>query len=87
MPIITDTNIKVIFGTGDILIQTGARKDVHGVMQFTEVDPLAIGNLAIEKDEPLKINDAPISLIFNTVESVKTVIEQLKKLQCVMEGD
>ncbi len=87
MPIITATNTKVIFGTGDISIQTGGRKHAQGIMQFAEVDSLAVGNPTIEKGEQIKSDDAPISLIFNNVESVKIVIEQLKNLQRVMEGD
>lgn len=88
MPIINNKNTQLIFGLGDILIQTGYEKyKTPGIIQFGEVDPLPVGTaLKVGTNEKVKIDDAPVTFIFNQVESLDVVISQFKKLREVMGG-
>lgn len=89
MPIINDNNLQVVFGTGDISVQTGCKglKNL-GVMQFVESAPLPIGqHLEISTNEEMKIDNAPIALVFNEIESLDVVINQLLKLRGIMGGN
>lgn len=88
MPIITNNNTQLIFGVGDISIQTGYRRfKTPGIVQFIEVDSLPIGTkLEIGTNEKVKMDEAPVTFIFNQVESLDVVINQLLKLREVMGG-
>jgi len=89
MPIITNDNTQLIFGVGDISIQIGYdRFKSPGIVQFVEVDPLPINTTAeIGTNEKVKMDDAPVTLIFNQVESLDVVINQLLKLRVIMGGN
>ncbi|MFJ7951512.1 hypothetical protein ACIQZG_08290 [Lysinibacillus sp. NPDC096418] len=89
MPILNEINTQVVFGTGDIAVQTGCRGQKSlGVMQFTEVEPLPIGqHLEIGTNEKIRIGNAPITLVFNKIESLDVVINQLLKLRGKMGGN
>lgn len=89
MPIITNNNTQLIFGVGDISIQTGYKRfKTPGIVQFIEVDSLPIGtNLEIGTNEKVKMDDAPVTFIFNQVESLDVMINQLLKLRVVMGGN
>ncbi|MFJ7407547.1 MULTISPECIES: hypothetical protein [unclassified Lysinibacillus] len=88
MPIITNNNTQLIFGVGDISIQTGYKRfKTPGIVQFLEVDSLPIGTkLEIGTNEKVKMDEAPVTFIFNQVESLDVVINQLLKLREVMGG-
>ena len=88
MPIITNDNTQLIFGVGDISVQIGyERFKSPGIVQFVEVDPLPIGTtVEIGTNEKVKMNEAQITFIFNQVESLDVVINQLQKLRVVMGG-
>lgn len=89
MPIIINDNTQLIFGVGDISIQIGYDKfKSPGIVQFVEVDPLPINTtIEINTDEKVKMDDAPVTFIFNQVESLDVVINQLQKLRVVMGGN
>lgn len=89
MPITTNDNTQLIFGVGDISIQIGYDKfKSPGIVQFVEVDPLPIGTtLEIGTNEIVKMDDAQVTFIFNQVESLDVVINQLLKLREVMGGN
>lgn len=89
MPITTNDNTQLIFGVGDISIQIGYdRFKSPGIVQFVEVDPLPINTtVEIDTDEKVKMDEAPVTLIFNQVESLDVVINQLQKLRVVMGGN
>lgn len=88
MPIINNKNTQLIFGVGDISIQSGYDKyKTPGIIQFVEVDPSPVGtSFKIGTNEKVKIDDAPVTFIFNQVESLDVVISQFKKLREVMGG-
>ncbi|WP_342442917.1 hypothetical protein MHB65_07165 [Lysinibacillus sp. FSL K6-0075] len=89
MPIITNNNTQLLFGVGDISIQIGYKRfKSPGIVQFLEVDPLPVGtSLKIGTNEKVKIDEAPVTFIFNQVESLDVVINQLLKLREVMGGN
>lgn len=89
MPIMNENNIKIFFGIGDIAIKTGCKENKSpGVIQFIEVEPSSIGKpMSICNDEKLKIEEAPVSLVFNKIESLDVVINQLLKLRRTMGGN
>lgn len=74
-------NLQVVLGTGDIVIKTGCKGYFRpGVMQFVELEPLLIGQRKhIDNNEKMKSDEAPITLIFNKVESLDVMINQLLK--------
>ncbi len=84
MPI-TNKNVQVIFGTGDIGAHVGCLSDrSSGVVQFTEIEPRPIGEKFTSDKKKLEIDRAPVTLIFNKIESLDAVIYQLKKLRDIM---
>lgn len=89
MPITTNDNTQLIFGVGDISIQIGYdRFKSPGIVQFVEVDPLPIGTtMEIDTNEKAKMDEAPVTFIFNQVESLDVVINQLLNLRMVMGGN
>lgn len=89
MPIMDVNNLQVVFGTGDIAIKTGCKGNYHpGVMQFVEVEPSLIGQRKhIGNNEKIKTDEAPVTLVFNKIESLDVVINQLLKLREVMGGN
>ena len=89
MPITTNDNTQLIFGVGDISIQIGYDKfKSPGIVQFVEVDPLPIGTtVEIGTNENVKMDEAPVTFIFNQLESLDVVINQLLKLRMVMGGN
>lgn len=88
MPIITNNNTQLVFGVGDISIQIGYKKfKSPGIVQFIEVDPKPIGTpLKLGTNEKVKMDEAPVTLIFNQIESIDVLINQLSKLREVMGG-
>lgn len=88
LPIITNNNTQLIFGVGDISIQTGYKKfKTPGIVQFIEVDSSPIGTtLTIGTNEKVRMYEAPVTFIFNQVESLDVVINQLLKLREFMGG-
>lgn len=89
MPILNENNLQVVFGSGDIEIKTGCRGEVYpGVMQFVKVDSSLIGQrMNIGTNEKMKIDEAPVSLVFNKIESLDVVINQLLNLRRTMGGN
>ena len=90
MPII-NKNVQVIFGTGDIAAGVGCKSDKSsGVVQFIEIVPRRIGEkFTTDKKEKememeMEIEEAPVTLIFNKIESLDAVIYQLQKLREIM---
>lgn len=85
MPIKSKDNIQVVFGTGDILVTVGCKEDgSSAVAHFRQSKERPIGE-RIETDETMmKIDDAPVSFIFNKIESLDAVIFQLQKLRDIM---
>lgn len=84
MPII-NKNIQVVFGTGDISALIGCLNDrSSGVVQFTEIEPRPIGEKFKTDLKGMGINDAPVTFIFNKIESLDAVIYQLQKLRDIM---
>lgn len=84
MPIV-NKNVQVIFGTGDISAQIGCRSDKSsGVVQFNEIEPRQIGEKFTTDKKNMEIDGAPVTLIFNKIESLDAVIYQLQKLREVM---
>lgn len=88
MPIINNKNTQLLFGVGDIIIQSGYDRDkTPGIIQFVEVNPSPIGTaLKVGANEKVKIDGAPVTFIFNQIESLDVVISQFKKLREVMGG-
>ncbi|MGE7951959.1 hypothetical protein [Lysinibacillus xylanilyticus] len=87
MPVI-NKNIQVVFGTGDILARIGCKSDsASGVIQFIENEPMPIGQSVEPSDDMMEIDDAPVTFIFNKIESLDAVISQLQKLKDIMGGD
>ncbi|MER2058813.1 MAG: hypothetical protein ABTA16_08320 [Niallia sp.] len=89
MPIMDVNNLQVVLGTGDIAIKTGCKGNYHpGVIQFEEVEPSLIGQRKhIGNNEKIKADEAPVTLVFNKIESLDVVINQLLKLREVMGGN
>ncbi|MGE7020399.1 hypothetical protein [Solibacillus cecembensis] len=89
MPIVNNNNLQVIFGTGDIAIKIGCKgKTNPSVMQFVEVEKSRIGqHVEIGSNEKMKVDEAPIALVFNKIESLDVVINQLLKLRGIMGGN
>lgn len=87
MPII-NKNVQVIFGTGDISAEVGCKSDrSSGVVQFTEIEPRKIGEKFTSDKKGINIDDAPVTLIFNKIESLDAVIYQLEKLRDIMSEE
>lgn len=89
MPILNENNLQVVFGSGDITIKTGCKGDMYpSVVQFVEMEPSLIGQcIDIGTNEKMNIDEAPISLVFNKIESLDVVINQLLKLRRTMGGN
>lgn len=87
MPII-NKNVQVIFGTGDISAMVGCQSDrSSGIVQFIEMEPRPIGEKFLPDKNEMKIDDAPVTFVFNKVESLDAVIYQLQKLRDIMSGE
>lgn len=89
MPIVNGNNLQVVFGAGDIAIKTGCKGKMNpSVMQFVEIEPSRIGQrMDIGTNENLKVDEDPIALVFNKIESLNVVINQLLKLRGIMGGN
>lgn len=86
MPII-NKNVQVIFGTGDISAQVGCQSDrSSGAVQFIEIEPRPIGEVFMTDKKMMEIGEAPVTLVFNKIESLDAVIYQLQRLRDVMGG-
>lgn len=86
MPV-KNKNVQIEFGSGDISVRIGCMSDgSFGAVQFVEIDPLPIGE-HVKADEKSKIgiDDAPVTFIFNKIESLDVVIYQLQKLRDKMD--
>lgn len=87
MPII-NKNAQVIFGTGDIAAEIGCLSDrSFGVVQFIEIEPRRIGERFTTDKKKMEIGGAPVTLVFNKIESLDAVIYQLQKLRDIMSGE
>lgn len=74
-----------MFGTGDIGARIGCLKDrSSGVVQFEEIKPRPIGEKFTPERREFTMDEAPVTLIFNKVESLDAVIYQLQKLRDIM---
>lgn len=84
-----ENNLQVVLGTGDIVIKTGCKGYFRpGVMQFVEVEPSLIGQRKhIGNNEKMKSDEAPVTLVFDKIESLDVMINQLLKLREVMGGN
>ncbi|MEG0259188.1 MAG: hypothetical protein RR651_04885 [Lysinibacillus sp.] len=58
-----------------------------GIVQFTEIEPRPIGQRWISDEETTDIEDAPVTFIFNKIESLDAVISQLQKLRDIMSEE
>lgn len=87
MPVL-NKNIQVVFGTGDILARIGCKSDrASGVVQFIENVPLPIGKIVEPNNDMMDLDEAPVTFIFNKIESLEAVIYQLQKLKDIMGGE
>lgn len=87
MPILNNSSVQILFGRGDIGVRIGcSRERDSGAIQFTKINPVPIGT-ELEMDKPLSLNDAPVTLAFNKVESLDVVINQLSKLRSIMSSE
>lgn len=87
VPIIDENNLQVVMGSGDITIKTGCLgKSYPGIIQFLQMEQSLMDH-SISTNEIIKIDEAPVSLVFNTVESLDIVISQLLKLRKSMGGN
>lgn len=87
MPII-NKNVQVVFGTGDIAVWIGCLKDrSSGVVRFVEIEPRPIGKQFVSDKKGVEIDEAPVTFIFNKIESLDAVIFQLQKLRDIMSGE
>lgn len=87
MPIV-NKNVQVVFGTGDISALVGCHSDrSSGVIQFTEIEPRPIGEEFTTNIKKMKIDEAPVTLIFNKIESLDAVIMQLQRLRDIMGNE
>jgi formylmethanofuran:tetrahydromethanopterin formyltransferase len=87
MPII-NKNVQVVFGTGDVSVHMGVKSDGRsGAIQFFETEPRQIGKEYMTDKKNMDIGVAPVTLIFNKIESLDAVIYQLQKLRGVMKRE
>ena len=85
MPIKIRENTQVTFGTGDILVTIGCHEDGStAVAQFRQSKERPIGEPVETNETMIKVNEAPVSFIFNKLESLDAVIFQLQKLRDIM---
>ncbi len=89
MPIKIKENTQVTFGTGDILVTIGCHEDgSSAVAHFRQSKERPIGEHVKTDATMMEINEAPVSFIFNKIESLDAVIFQLQKLRDIMgNGD
>lgn len=88
MPILDENNIQIVMGSGDITIKTGCVGISYpGVIQFLQKEQ-SLMNQSMNRsaNEKIKIDEAPVSLVFNNIESLDIVINQLLKLRKAMGG-
>lgn len=84
MPIINN-KVQVVFGTGDVLVRIGYQEDgSSAVAQFIQNVERPIGEIVETEETTMSLGDAPVSFIFNKIESLDAVIYQLKKLRDIM---
>lgn len=82
---IINKNVQIIFGTGDIAARIGCMSEkTSGVVQFIEIEPKPIGEELISEEKTMDIAEAPVTFIFNKIESIDAVIYQLQKLKGIM---
>lgn len=87
LPILDENNLQIVMGSGDITIKTGCiGRNYPGIIQFLQMDQ-SLTDHSISTNEIIKIDEAPVSLVFNNVESLDTVINQLLKLRKTMGGN
>lgn len=87
MPILKTSSVQILFGNGDVGVRlVGNKKLKTGAIQFTRIEAVPIGT-ELEKEEMLNLNDAPVTLGFNKIESLDVVINQLLKLRNIMSGE
>lgn len=85
---IINKNVKVVFGTGDISVWIGCLEDrSSGVAQFIEIEPRRIGEKFSTDKKEMGIDEAPVTFIFNKIESLDAVIYQLQKLRDIMSEE
>ena len=88
VPISNENNIQIVMGSGDITIKTGCiGMSYPGIIQFLQKEQsLTDQSMSVGADEIIKIDEAPVSVVFNNVRSLDTVIDQLLKLRNTMGG-
>ncbi|MEK5187064.1 MULTISPECIES: hypothetical protein [Solibacillus] len=87
MPI-KNENIQIIFGTGDIGVQIAwSNVKKSGVVEFIEIEPRPIGKEFTTKQKTMNVGEAPVTLVFNEIESLEAVIYQLQKLKGIMSNE
>lgn len=87
MPILDENNLQIVMGSRDITIKTGCiGRSYPGVIQFLKMEQSLMDH-SKSANEIIKINEAPVSLVFNNVESLDVVINQLLKLRKTMGGN
>ena len=84
MPII-NRNTQIVFEKGDISLRIGAKRDgSSGVAEFVETEPRQIGKSYPVDKKYMDVGEAPVTFIFNKIESLDAVIYQLQKLREIM---
>lgn len=87
MPILNNSSVQILFGRGDIGVCIGCSEERDsGAIQFTKINPVPIGT-ELPFDTPLSLNDAPVTLAFNNMESLDVVINQLLKYRNIMSRE
>ncbi|AYC29993.1 hypothetical protein [Paenisporosarcina cavernae] len=85
MPI--KNNVQVKFGTGDVgAVLAYSEENNWGMIQFEEIEQLPIGDVVANDSPTTSVNDAPVSLVFEKVESIDVVLFQLGRLRDLMAG-
>lgn len=90
MPIIKtdENNIQVQFGTGDILIGSGMMGDYEqGLVSLFPQEPKPIGSYVKHENPFMEMNEIPVSLIFENVDSLDVLIERLQTTRKYMTGE
>lgn len=89
---ILSDNVKMIFGTGDIGINSGIYKDSSNkkmvITIFYNQEPRTIGDPAdIAPGTKVNIDEFPILMEFHAVESIDVIIEALLEAKKLMLED
>src|SRR5690625_1967227 len=83
-----DENIKIQFGTGDILIHSGmTNHEKDGLITVEEGEKQDIGILLKNDDPYVDVGNHPVSFVFTKTESIDVLIERLETAKKYMTGE